>query len=1136
MYQKPLPITSIEELMALLDYLPSISLAEVPGRQVFLNTRARQVLQWPRPLLSRAQWAAWMDEEDNERRQELLAQWPAETDASGTAALTYWLTSSAGERLKIREEINRQPVDGLDVFVSSAFVLEKAEGQPVPDKADIIHSMQQGIEYLQACRDEDGIIVDFIFRFLNPQAFRMIDKKRELGDDILGRKILEVFPDFPQDDFLKYVQVVESGKPLEQEFVYPRQSENSRWYKQHVSSMGEGILVAYWSIDQRKAYEQELLEHNRLLDSIFDSTTVGLDVLRPLRDRKNKIYDFAYIKSNQQALETHHSYGVETTKGKTVLEVYPDLKDNGLFDTLVRVQKTGEAYRGEQRFRFTDQPRWFYFNYISFGEGILSSHLEISDSKNSREQLSKNNEFIEGIFNTASVAIDVLEPVRDAEGAILDFVYTRCNKKSEEIQQQSGKQHKRGKSLLSLYPNIPNNGFLQRLINVAERGQPVQMEVPYQMGGGVRWFLSEYCSFGNGGLILTYVDITRMKSAEDKLKGSLQQVMHNHTKLVRMIDNTDELICSVDTTMRFTGFNKTYQDNFEHVFGVRVRQGMKIEEATRSHPELSERMINIWKQAFAGEMQQEIKNFGSDEKSDYRISFHKIYGPRKELIGMTSVSRNLSHQKRIEKAIKDAKEFVLLSENLPNIVFTLNAEGKPEYFNDAFYNFTGFQKNVFDRIKLRKLVFADDLTKLTDVRQSYIIPSKPVDIESRFRLRHHSGQYRWVLLKLVPVLEEGTQLKSWLGSLTDIHEQVENESIQRRAAEEFRQIADGLPQLVWVTQPDGSATYFNEQWYRYTGTTATENMDKAWINRLHPQDQPATMQVWEHALRQGSTYHVEYRIQSHDGAYRWFMAQGIPLRNDQGHIEKWFGTCTDIDEQKNQRRQLQKQNEKLNQINEYLENYVNALAHNLRAPIVNIQSLLNLAKEEGHAHLREKVLKKLQLSADNLDDTVIGLVRLIEAQHRQQGDAELIDIKTCFDRVKQNHQREMEESKASVRYDLAVSEVRFLDHYLFDALENFLSNALKFRQEERPLEIVLKSWYEDQYTVVSFTDNGVGIDLKVHGQNLFKPFFRPSRRSDGKGLGLHLVYHVFRREGGKLEVASKPGAGTTFRMFIPREL
>jgi PAS domain S-box-containing protein len=114
----------------------------------------------------------------------------------------------------------------------------------------------------------------------------------------------------------------------------------------------------------------------------------------------------------------------------------------------------------------------------------------------------------------------------------------------------------------------------------------------------------------------------------------------------------------------------------------------------------------------------------------------------------------------------------------------------------------------------------------------------------------------------------------------------------------FRELAEAIPQLVWTTRPDGFHDYFNQRWYEYTGMTPSESQGEGWQIPFHAEDMPETLRRWRRALATGEFYETEYRCRRHDGVYRWFLGRAHPVRDASGHIVKWFGTCTDIDDQK----------------------------------------------------------------------------------------------------------------------------------------------------------------------------------------------------------------------------------------------
>lgn len=114
----------------------------------------------------------------------------------------------------------------------------------------------------------------------------------------------------------------------------------------------------------------------------------------------------------------------------------------------------------------------------------------------------------------------------------------------------------------------------------------------------------------------------------------------------------------------------------------------------------------------------------------------------------------------------------------------------------------------------------------------------------------------------------------------------------------FRTLADTMPQMVWSTLPDGYHDYYNARWYEYTGVPAGSTDGEGWNDMFHPDDQDRAWARWRHSLASGDPYEIEYRLRHHSGDYRWTLGRALPIRDADGVITRWIGTCTEIHEQK----------------------------------------------------------------------------------------------------------------------------------------------------------------------------------------------------------------------------------------------
>ncbi|MCB5177618.1 MULTISPECIES: sensor histidine kinase [Microvirga] len=115
---------------------------------------------------------------------------------------------------------------------------------------------------------------------------------------------------------------------------------------------------------------------------------------------------------------------------------------------------------------------------------------------------------------------------------------------------------------------------------------------------------------------------------------------------------------------------------------------------------------------------------------------------------------------------------------------------------------------------------------------------------------------------------------------------------------QFAVLAESLPQLVWSARPDGYHDYFNRRWHEFTGLTMEQSFGEGWTGAVHPDDLPTVLDRWHASLEAGQPYEGECRIRRADGHYSWMLSRGIPIQDMSGTIARWFGTCTDIDGQK----------------------------------------------------------------------------------------------------------------------------------------------------------------------------------------------------------------------------------------------
>jgi PAS domain S-box-containing protein len=170
--------------------------------------------------------------------------------------------------------------------------------------------------------------------------------------------------------------------------------------------------------------------------------------------------------------------------------------------------------------------------------------------------------------------------------------------------------------------------------------------------------------------------------------------------------------------------------------------------------------------------------------------------------------------------------------------------------------------------------------------------------EMPFRARNAAGEYRWFLTRAEPLRANDGTLLYWIGVNLDIDDAKRAEDALRKSEKELRDVIDTIPAMVWSTLPDGSNTYVNKRFVEYTGSSAEQVAGSGWQALVHPDDLERHAGKWMEAVATGKPHENEVRSRRSDGQYRWQLDRGLPLRDEDGNIVKWYGVTTDIEDRK----------------------------------------------------------------------------------------------------------------------------------------------------------------------------------------------------------------------------------------------
>lgn len=248
---------------------------------------------------------------------------------------------------------------------------------------------------------------------------------------------------------------------------------------------------------------------------------------------------------------------------------------------------------------------------------------------------------------------------------------------------------------------------------------------------------------------------------------------------------------------------------------------------------------------------------------------------------------------------------------LPAFVWFAKPDGELTYFNDRWYAYTGQAPAQALPNGWAEVLHPDDVAVTTAQWAQARANGTSYEIEVRYR--RHDGAYRWYVARAEPIRDDEGVITTWVGSSIDIHERKEAETALRASEAKFRLMADAVPQIVWITDAEGRAEFFNRHWSSYTGSAYhPETAAAVAAEHVHPDDAAATMAAFEQARRTGTTFLVEHRIRSANGDYRWFLVRGEPYReSESGTVVRWFGASVDIHDRKLAEAALRRLNETL---------------------------------------------------------------------------------------------------------------------------------------------------------------------------------------------------------------------------------
>ncbi len=478
-------------------------------------------------------------------------------------------------------------------------------------------------------------------------------------------------------------------------------------------------------------------------------------------------------------------------------------------------------------------------------------------------------------------------------------------------------------------------------------------------------------------------------------------------------------------------------------------------------------------------------------------------------------------------------------------------------------------------------IYEEDRAKVSDLIREVV--ESGTTFEAEYRTIDGNGTIRWVIARGRVERDASGVPKEFPGVMIDISSRKKAEEELKDSEERLRFMADTMPQLVWITRPDGYHEYYNKQWYAYTGTKEGETDGEGWNNLFYKADQARSRKVWQHSLKTGEPYEIKYRLyNAATDSYRWVIGRALPFKNDKGEIVKWYGTCTDIDDsikEIEKRKKLEKElkderdrlesrvaertsqlkltneglrdeikkrqkvekklrlsSEELQRSNRELEEFAYVSSHDLQEPLRKIQAFGDLLVDEYGDKLGDgqEYLTRIQASANRMSTLIEDLLTFSRVTTKPSVKVD-VDLNDTLQNAIADLSDRIDRENGTVLVNAILPTVKADETHMRQLFQNLLSNALKFHPSDRQpiVEITGQSKGDDRYAI-SIKDNGIGIDDK-YKEKVFAVFQRLNTKQafDGTGIGLAVCKKIVERYDGTIEIESQLGTGTTFIITLP---
>ena len=615
------------------------------------------------------------------------------------------------------------------------------------------------------------------------------------------------------------------------------------------------------------------------------------------------------------------------------------------------------------------------------------------------------------------------------------------------------------------------------------------------------------------GIITNSRDIT--ETIEERAQKDLHQAYYRS-----LFEEHPEAVFSLDTLGYFKSVNK----QFSRILGYSEQEMLRMHFTEFTHPEDILRLRSVYLDATGG-ASRTIELRVLDARGSLKL-VHVTLLPvylQEKVISVQGIARDITEVSHTQQLIQEHSEQLRkILESVTEPFYALDSDWCYTFANQAYCNFLGK--------KPQELTGKNIWTLYPPLRQSKLY-QKCLEVVRTGKTLYLEESYEFE-----KELTLSYSIFPFVGGIAIHFVDVTTQNMVKREMEKLSLVASKTINGVVIMNPRGEIEWVNDGFTRLSGYTREEAIGHVPSKLLQGQGSDLETQIRIRQKYQQQVHFTEEVLNYRKtGEPYWVNIDVTPIKDANGALLNYIAIQTDITDKKKAEVEQIKLADDLYKQNLNLQQFTYMVSHNLRAPVANAMGLVGLLRKiEAGTQQYNKVLEKLDLSVSQLDGVIKdinGILTIREAGRTLK--REQVNLLTITQEVLSPFQDELVSTNANVRLEIdAAAEMVSNKAYLYSIIQNLVSNAIKYRAPERPLELNIGVEQDARGYVYTVSDNGLGMDMKLVENQLFKLYKRFHPSIHGKGIGLFLVKTHIEAIGGKIIVTSAPGVGTRFKLLM----